>query len=405
MLAANLIFNKIPLEEICIGMQASYSQTVTDADIKAFAGTSGDRNPVHLDEVYAESSRYRKRIAHGFMTASYFSALFGTKIPGEGCVYVSQSLKFKKPVYIGDTVTAIVEVTSIDKEKRRVFFKTICKVGTKTVTYGEAEIFIPMTFKKIIINDKKELLRYKKSIFKLYSDSFGEEIEEHIWNWAYIENPNGDPIVSLYFDGEKLVGHYAVIPVSLILNSIEIKAGLSMTTMVDISYRKYGIFITQAEDTYEKAKELEYKLVYGFPNKKSAPGFKKRLQWILEDDLYVAKINKKKLLNLEKEKKPCIKFNILNVNNLKWRLDKLNQEYIQKKNNIFKKFGDELDIIFNSGDFSDLDENVEYNVLINLKSNEYVDKKQFDYIFGYRLFDESLKNICFKKDLIMSDVF
>jgi acyl dehydratase len=77
------------------------------------------------------------------MTASYFSALFGTKLPGEGCVYVAQSLRFKKPVYIGDTVTAIVEVQSVDIKRRRVFFKTVCKVKGKIVTDGEAEIFIP----------------------------------------------------------------------------------------------------------------------------------------------------------------------------------------------------------------------------------------------------------------------
>ncbi|MDD2699122.1 MAG: MaoC family dehydratase [Arcobacteraceae bacterium] len=135
--------NLIPIEEIGIGMSASYSQTITDADIKAFAGISGDRNPVHLDEHYAENSRYKKRIAHGLMTASYFSALFGTKIPGEGCVYVSQSLNFKRPIYIGDTVIATVEVVKIDLEKNRVFFKTTCKVKNKIVTDGDAEIYIP----------------------------------------------------------------------------------------------------------------------------------------------------------------------------------------------------------------------------------------------------------------------
>jgi len=135
--------NSIPIEEIEIGMSASYSQTVTDADIKAFAGISGDRNPVHLDECYAENSRYKKRIAHGLMTASYFSALFGTKIPGEGCVYVSQSLNFKRPIYIGDTVIATVEVVKIDLKKNRVFFKTTCKVKNKIVTDGDAEIYIP----------------------------------------------------------------------------------------------------------------------------------------------------------------------------------------------------------------------------------------------------------------------
>ena len=142
-MSKSLVFNKIPLKKIEIGMSVSYSQTVTDSDIKKFAEISGDRNPVHLDEVFAENSRYKKRIAHGLLTASYFSALFGTKIPGEGCVYASQSLKFKRPVYLGDTVTAIVEVTKVDLKKKKVFFKTICKVKNKVVTDGEAEIFVP----------------------------------------------------------------------------------------------------------------------------------------------------------------------------------------------------------------------------------------------------------------------
>jgi acyl dehydratase len=142
-MSKSLIFNKIPIEEIEIGMSVSYSQTISDADIKTFAGISGDRNPIHLDEEYAKNSRYKKRIAHGLITASYFSALFGTKIPGEGCVYVSQSLNFKRPIYIGDTVTAIVEVTSIDLVKKKVFFRTICKVKNKVVTDGEAELFVP----------------------------------------------------------------------------------------------------------------------------------------------------------------------------------------------------------------------------------------------------------------------
>jgi len=131
------------IDEICIGMSASYSQTITDADIKSFAGISGDNNPVHMNEEYATESRFGKRIAHGFISASFFSALFGTRIPGPGCVYVSQSLNFKRPVYIGDTVTAVVIVTNVDKGKNRVFFDTVCKVKGKTVIDGKAELYIP----------------------------------------------------------------------------------------------------------------------------------------------------------------------------------------------------------------------------------------------------------------------
>ncbi|MDM5135566.1 MaoC family dehydratase [Aeromonas salmonicida] len=131
------------LEEIKIGMIESYSQTITDADVKDFSGISGDKNPVHMDDEYAKESRFGKRIAHGMLSSSFFSALFGTKLPGQGCVYVAQSLKFRKPVYIGDTVIATVEVTSIDIDKRRVFFDTYCKVGKSKVITGVAEIYIP----------------------------------------------------------------------------------------------------------------------------------------------------------------------------------------------------------------------------------------------------------------------
>ncbi|PYC43146.1 acyl dehydratase [Pseudomonas soli] len=133
----------IPIEKITVGMSASYSQTITDADIKSYAGLSGDHNPVHVNAEYAAESRFGKRIAHGLMSAGFFSAIFGTKIPGPGCVYVSQNLNFLRPVYIDDTVVAEVVVTQVDIEKKRVFFETTCKVKNKKVITGNAEIYIP----------------------------------------------------------------------------------------------------------------------------------------------------------------------------------------------------------------------------------------------------------------------
>lgn len=130
-------------EDISIGMCESYSQTITDSDIKVFSGISGDKNPIHMDEEYAETSRFKKRIAHGLMSASYFSAIFGTRLPGPGCVYVSQSLNFLRPVYMGDTIKAEVTVTGVDEKRRRVFFDTLCKVKNKSVISGVAEIYIP----------------------------------------------------------------------------------------------------------------------------------------------------------------------------------------------------------------------------------------------------------------------
>lgn len=140
----SLIFTQLSLEEIIIGMEVSYSQTITDTDIKTFSGISGDKNPIHMNDDYANKSRFKRRIAHGLMSASYFSALFGTKLPGEGSIYVSQSLQFKRAVYLGDTVVATVIVKKIDLTKRRVFFRTVCKVKNKLVIDGEAELYVPL---------------------------------------------------------------------------------------------------------------------------------------------------------------------------------------------------------------------------------------------------------------------
>lgn len=131
------------IEKFTLGMTETYEQTITENDIQSFANLSGDSNPVHLDENYAAGSRFKKRIAHGLLSASFFSGLFGMKLPGNGCVYVSQSLNFRRPVYIGDRVVASVEIVKIDKPKSRLFFKTVCKVSGKVVIDGEAEIFIP----------------------------------------------------------------------------------------------------------------------------------------------------------------------------------------------------------------------------------------------------------------------
>jgi len=131
------------LEDLAVGMSASYAKTVTDADIVLFAGVSGDINPVHLDEDYANGTAFKGRIVHGLLTASFISAVLGTKLPGPGCIYVSQNLKFKAPVRIGDTVRARVTVTAIDQARARVKVSTLCQVGETVVIDGEAELVVP----------------------------------------------------------------------------------------------------------------------------------------------------------------------------------------------------------------------------------------------------------------------
>ena len=131
------------IEDISPGMSASVSHLVTEVDVARFAELSGDDNPVHLDEEYASKSRYGRRIAHGLFGASLFSGIFGTRLPGRGCVYASQNLKFRRPVFIGDVLVATVTVISVEIKRKIVKFTTVCSVEGKEVTIGDAEIFIP----------------------------------------------------------------------------------------------------------------------------------------------------------------------------------------------------------------------------------------------------------------------
>ncbi|AWI78058.1 MAG: (R)-hydratase [Betaproteobacteria bacterium HGW-Betaproteobacteria-13] len=130
-------------EDLKEGMTAAVSRTVTDADILMFAGVSGDTNPVHLDAEFAASTMFGGRIAHGMLSAAFISTVFGTRLPGPGCIYLSQTLKFKAPVKVGDTVVARVTLTALKPEKRRAVFSTVCTVGSTEVLAGEAEIFLP----------------------------------------------------------------------------------------------------------------------------------------------------------------------------------------------------------------------------------------------------------------------
>jgi 3-hydroxybutyryl-CoA dehydratase len=130
-------------EDLTVGMSAAVARTVSEADILAFAGVSGDTNPVHLDGEFAAASMFGQRIAHGMLSAAFISTVFGTKLPGPGCIYLGQSLRFKAPVKIGDTVVARVTVKELVPEKRKAIFDTVCTVAGKVVVDGQADILVP----------------------------------------------------------------------------------------------------------------------------------------------------------------------------------------------------------------------------------------------------------------------
>lgn len=126
-----------------IGDSASISKTITDEDIQAFADVTGDHNPIHLDDEYAAKTRFGSRIAHGMLSASLISAVLANELPGAGSVYLSQTLKFVKPVFPGDTVTARVTVTGIRDDKPIITLETVCvNQHNELVLKGEATVLV-----------------------------------------------------------------------------------------------------------------------------------------------------------------------------------------------------------------------------------------------------------------------
>jgi 3-hydroxybutyryl-CoA dehydratase len=130
-------------EDLSVGQEASQSNTVTADVIGAFADVSGDRNPVHVDAEYAATTMFKERIAHGMLSAAYISAVFGMQLPGPGAIYISQTLNFKAPVKIGDTVVTTVKVAELVPEKKRAKFECICAFNGKPVVQGEAVLMVP----------------------------------------------------------------------------------------------------------------------------------------------------------------------------------------------------------------------------------------------------------------------
>jgi 3-hydroxybutyryl-CoA dehydratase len=131
-------------EDLQVGQAAEFGKTITETDVVLFAGITGDLNPAHVDAVAAERGRFGGRIAHGMLSAGLISAVLGTRLPGPGTIYLSQSLRFVRPVRIGDTVTARVEVAELLAAKRRARLHTRClNQEGEVVLDGEALVWVP----------------------------------------------------------------------------------------------------------------------------------------------------------------------------------------------------------------------------------------------------------------------
>lgn len=131
-------------EELTIGQTATYSKRIEEQDVLMFAATSGDVNPVHLDEAFAQTTQFKERIAHGMLSGAVVSAALAMELPGPGTIYLGQSLRFRRPVKLGDTITVTLEVR--EKKEKRQFVTLDCKVTNQDgelVVTGEADVMAP----------------------------------------------------------------------------------------------------------------------------------------------------------------------------------------------------------------------------------------------------------------------
>ncbi len=130
-------------EELSVGMSHETHHTISEEDIDLFARVSGDFNPIHMDDEFAKTTAFGKRIAHGALTASYISGILGNNLPGPGAIFTHLEMRFRRPVFIGDTVTARAEITEMFERGNRVTLKITCLVNDKPVVSGEAKVMVP----------------------------------------------------------------------------------------------------------------------------------------------------------------------------------------------------------------------------------------------------------------------
>lgn len=129
------------IDELKVGDVAEFAKTVSESDIYLYAGVTGDVNPAHINEVYAQKTFFKTRIAHGMLLGGFISTVVGNKLPGPGTIYIRQELNFLAPVRIGNTITARVEVAEINAEKNRVKLKTTC-MNQDGITVVDGEAFV-----------------------------------------------------------------------------------------------------------------------------------------------------------------------------------------------------------------------------------------------------------------------
>lgn len=239
----------------------------------------------------------------------------------------------------------------------------------------------------IQIRDKAGFVAHRDAIEALFTECFGDRLSAEVWEWAYLSNPNGAGVASLCYDGARLVGHYAAIPVRLKNEARVANAYQSMTTMVSANYRKEGLFVKLARDTYEQGRELGIDWVIGFPNAMSAPGFRKKLNWDLPSPDYVATLNKTELLQAAehfRRRPDQWRLDLDDEANRKWRLSKPGATCIWDDGLAYKRQSNSIDVLGfeEPSQFNHLPEDISINILVPATVQALRPRLSFEYQFG-----------------------
>lgn len=263
------------------------------------------------------------------------------------------------------------------------------------------------------ITTKDELLSYEPEIHDLFLASFGKSISSDDWRWLYIDNPTGPAHVSLFYDNNQLLGHYAVVPTLLTFKGETFLAYRSMTTMVHPEGRGRGLFLDLANRVYAALQDKNVSLVYGFPNKNVADARSKYLKWTLTDPDRIVDLSGSEILS---DTELCdvltaradIEWDSDEVKQAAWRVAKPTTEFICKPGLVAKIYEGKINILhINKEGLDFIDPNSNYRLLLpsGFKPEIMQDRAAFTYQFGCRIFDSKFENSKIRTELIMSDVF
>lgn len=268
-----------------------------------------------------------------------------------------------------------------------------------------------MTYLEFI--GKEQLKQSEDQIIDLFRLSFGRDFNRQMWNWAYFQNPAGDPAISLYYENDKLLGYYAAVPINLLFRGKQITGYRSMTTMVHPDARGKGLFVELARRCFSMLQEASIPLIFGFPNDQSTPGFVKHLGWtVLPSDLIVhvlgATIKRDSRLRSAITKHGDIVWNFDDEMQMKWRTSAPSVSFKVAPGLIMKKHNNTWNILHLSENGVDhLDPEAVYRVSVDSDFRDLApsDENAFNYRFGFRMLDDCFGDATFKRDLILSDVF